>query len=49
MDEDGFGQLGFYILAVLYLFMGIGSVLSTAVINKFGSRYCLILGGLGNV
>jgi len=41
--------MGFYILAVLYLFMGIGSLVSTAIINKLGSRYCLIIGGLGNV
>lgn len=49
MDTDGFGKLGFYILAILYLFMGIGSILSTAMINKYGSRNCLIAGGLGNV
>ena len=49
MMEDGFGQMGFYILAVLYLFMGIGSLVSTAIINKLGSKYCLIIGGLGNV
>eukprot|EP00347_Sterkiella_histriomuscorum_P001726 403370919 len=49
MNEDGFGQLGFYILAILYLFMGIGSLISTAIINKLGSRNCFIIGGLGNV
>ena len=48
MEEDGFGQLGFFILAVLYFFMGLGSILSTAVINKFGTRFCLISGGIGN-
>ena len=37
MNDDGFGQMGFYILAVLYLFMGIGSILSTAIIKKLGS------------
>lgn len=49
MEEDGLDRLGFYILALLYFFMGIGSLMSTAVINKFGTRFCLILGGLGNV
>eukprot|EP00347_Sterkiella_histriomuscorum_P022750 403337297 len=49
MDTDGFGQMGFYILAVLYLFMGFGSLLSTAIINKYGSRKCMIAGGIGNV
>lgn len=48
MDHDGFGKLGFYILALLYLFMAIGSILSTAVINKIGTKLCLIMGGLGN-
>lgn len=49
MEENGFEQLGFYILAVLYFFMGLGSLLSTAIINKFGTRFCLVLGGIGNV
>lgn len=29
--------------------MGIGSLMSTAVINKIGTKGCLIVGGLGNV
>ena len=49
MEEDGFGRLGFYILALLYLFMGIGSVISTAMINKWGYKVCLFIGGIGNV
>ena len=48
MKEDGFDQFGFYILATLYLFMGIGSIISTAVIHKLGSKVCLLIGGLGN-
>jgi MFS family permease len=49
MTDDGFGQLGFYILAVLYLFMGIGSLVSTAIMRRFGTKTCLLLGGIGNV
>jgi hypothetical protein len=49
MEENGFDALGFYILAVMYFFMGIGSILSTAIINKFGTRFCLVMGGFGNV
>lgn len=45
MEEDGFDKLGFFILAVVYFFMGIGSLMSNAAINKFGTRGCLILGG----
>lgn len=47
ISDDGFGQLGFILLAVLYLNMGIGSLISTAVINKGGTKTCLILGGIG--
>lgn len=49
MDKDGYGSLGFYILAVLYFFSGIGSILSTALINKIGTKWCLIIGGIGNI
>jgi MFS family permease len=48
MNHDGFGQLGFYILAVLYFCMAVGSLISTAVINRIGTKVCMILGGLGN-
>lgn len=37
MENDGFGHLGYYVLAVLYFFMGLGSLISTAVINKLGT------------
>ena len=45
MEEDGFDNLGFFILAVVYLFMGFGSLVSNAAINKIGTKGCLILGG----
>lgn len=48
MDEDGYGDLGFYVLAVLNIFMCIGAILSTAAINKFGTKLCLVFGGIGN-
>ena len=46
MEDNGFDQFGFYILSVLYLFMGIGSLLSTAAIKLFGTKACLMTGGL---
>jgi hypothetical protein len=49
MDEDGYGSLGFYILAVLYFFSGLGSLMSTALIHKIGTKGCLLLGGIGNI
>jgi MFS family permease len=47
MNNDGFGDSGFLILGVIYLSMGIGSLISTALINKFGTRFCLFVGGIG--
>ena len=47
--DDGYGQLGFIQLAVLYMSMGIGSLMSTAVINKLGTRLCLLMGGIGTL
>jgi hypothetical protein len=49
MKNDGFDDLGFYILAILYFFMGMGSLLSTAINNKLGVKFCLMVGGAGNV
>lgn len=49
MEEDGYGTLGYYILAVLFFCMGMGSLLSTAAMNKIGTRGCLLMGGLGNI
>ena len=47
LEHNGFGQLGYFILAVTYLFIGVGSLISTAMINKYGTRKSLILGGIG--
>jgi MFS family permease len=47
MNHDGFEDAGFLILGVIYLSMGIGSLMSTALINKFGTRLCLFIGGIG--
>ena len=33
----------------MYFFMGIGSIISTAIINKFETKKCLLMGGTGNV
>ena len=47
LEEDGYGNLGFLILAVVYFSMGIGSLMSTAIINKCGTKFSLFIGGLG--
>jgi MFS family permease len=48
METDGYESLGYYVLAVLYFSLGMGSLISTAAIKKLGSRKCFILGGIGN-
>mmetsp|Transcript_43037 Transcript_43037/g.31018 ORF Transcript_43037/g.31018 Transcript_43037/m.31018 type:complete len:129 (-) Transcript_43037:1294-1680(-) len=35
-------------LAVLYFFIGVGSLMSAACLKKLGTKTCLVLGGLGH-
>lgn len=49
LEDNDYGDLGFVMLAVLYISMGVGSLLSAAVIKKFGTRWCLIMGGIGTI
>jgi hypothetical protein len=44
MTEDGYGNLGFYTMAILHLFICIGSMISTAIMNKIGVKACLFIG-----
>lgn len=48
LTNDDYGKLGFYSLAVLYFFIGIGSMMSTAIMNKIGVKASMVLGGLGH-
>ena len=48
MSKNGFGNLGFYALGVLYIAWGLGSIIATAVMNQIGYRMCMVIGGLGN-
>ena len=45
LDDDGYGKLGFYSNAVVYLGLGIGSIAATAVMNKIGERLSMVIGG----
>jgi MFS family permease len=49
MNEAGLDKIGFYLLGFLFFMMGIGSLMSTAAINKFGTKLCLVFGGIGNL
>jgi len=47
MDDYGHGNLGFILLAILYLFMAIGSLISPALVKVIGVRKCIGIGGFG--
>ena len=46
MSNLGYGGLGFYTMAVLYLVFAFTSFFSTAIVNKIGTKASLIFGGL---
>ena len=45
MREEGYDQLGFFELGVMYLFLGIGSLIATPIMHKLGHpKWCMIIG-----
>jgi len=46
MNENGFGALGYYNLAVLSLFCIIGGFLSTTMIKRLGINITLVIATL---
>ncbi|CDW71910.1 major facilitator superfamily protein [Stylonychia lemnae] len=46
MRNLGYQGLGFYSVATIYLFLGLGSFISSGIVEKFGSRSALTIGGL---
>lgn len=46
LEDNGFGKLGFYSNAVLYLALGIGSIIATWVMNILGEAKTMSLGFL---
>ena len=46
MDNNGFKKLGFFSLSLLYFFLGAGCLISTAVMNKVGVKYCMAIGAV---
>jgi len=45
LEDNGLGKLGFYSNAALYLALGLGSLISTGVLNKIGEIKTMALGG----
>ena len=48
LDEDGFGKLGFYSLGVMAVFQGLGSLMSTGIVNKVGVKWSMLIGAFLN-
>ena len=46
MKDDGFDNIGFYSMSLLYLAFAFGSFFSSAIVNKIGERLSLFIGGL---
>lgn len=46
MKNAGFGDLGLYNLAILYLFVSLCSFFSTAIVNKLGIKTSLFVGSM---
>jgi hypothetical protein len=48
MDNNGLGNLGYTLLAVLFLFIGVGSIVSPAILKVWGTKKCLLVGGISH-
>jgi MFS family permease len=46
MSDEGYDTLGFYSLALLYLFLGLGCLISPSVMNRIGVKNSLIFGSV---
>ena len=46
LEDDGYGKLGLYSNALIYLAVAIGSVISTSVINRIGELWSMVVGSL---
>ena len=48
MRDDKFGSFGYYLLAFIYLFMALSSIVGPAILKRIGFKKCLILGSFGH-
>ena len=46
LDDLGFGSMGFYSLAVLYMTFSFSSFVATPIVNKCGERFSMVLGSM---
>ena len=46
LDDLGFGSMGFYSLAVLYLMFSVSCFVATPIVNKCGERFSMVVGSM---
>ena len=46
MENNGYEHLGYFSLSLLYFCLGTGCLVSTAVMNKIGAKYCMMAGSI---
>ena len=44
LEDDGYGKLGLYSNAIIYLGIALGSIVSTGVMNKIGEVHSIVVG-----
>jgi MFS family permease len=49
LRDDGFGNLGFYSLALYYCFFGVTGLFAAPIVTKLGERYALVFGTAGYI
>ena len=47
MRENGFGNIGFYALAIRYLVFGFSSFFTLSIVKRFGTKRCFVVAPLG--
>ena len=46
LDDLGFGNMGFYSLAVVYMMFSLGSLIAASIVNMLGERFSIVSGSI---
>ena len=46
LEENGFGNMGFYSLSALYLVFGVSCLFALSIVKAVGTKFCLVIGSL---
>lgn len=44
---NGYSSLGFYVLGILYVIFGLGSLITGYVVNKIGAKWTMTISTVG--